>query len=96
MGISYDSSSKKWNIVYEKTDNPTNLPANTPLITSVNLGPTFGVRPLRSLEAIQNDINNFPAGSRSYFEMSKNLSEYRATVDAISRNEAIQKRIWRE
>lgn len=91
MGITYDPPSKKWNIVYEKTDRPTNLPTNTPLLTSVNLGPPYGVIPLRSLEAIQNDINNFPAGTRNLAPYYKNKAEYTAAAAVHTRNEAIQK-----
>lgn len=91
MGISYDPPSKKWNIVYEKTDNPTNLPVNIPLITSVNLG-SYGTVPLRSLESIQRDINSFPVGSRNagdYIALGKNQAEYAATQYAIEQNKSI-------
>lgn len=91
MGISYDPPSKKWNIVYEKTNNPTNLPTDTPLITSVNLGPSYGVRPLRSLADIQRDIDNFPAGTRNLPPLYKNKAEYAAAAAAHTKNESIQK-----
>jgi hypothetical protein len=43
MGISYDPPSKKWNIVYEKTDNPTDLPiATTASITVQAVKPNTG------------------------------------------------------
>ena len=43
MGILYDPPSKKWNIVYEKTDNPTNLPiSNTASITAKVQKPNTG------------------------------------------------------
>ena len=96
MGISYDPPSRKWNINYEKTDYKTDLPANTPLITSVDLG-SLGVFPLRSLEAIQNDINNARSsggGGRAggnYLAIAKNEAEYQATVQALTRNKSIQK-----
>ena len=35
MGISYDPPSKKWNITYEKTDNPTNLKTDNPIANTV-------------------------------------------------------------
>ena len=95
-GISYDPPSRKWNINYEKTDYKTDLPANTPLITSVDLG-SLGVFPLRSLEAIQNDINNARSsggGGRAggnYLAIAQNEAEYQATVQALTRNKSIQK-----
>jgi hypothetical protein len=43
MGISYDPPSKKWNITYEKTDNPTDLPiATTASITVKAVKPNTG------------------------------------------------------
>jgi len=90
MGISYDPPSKKWNIVYEKTDRPTNLPENISLITSVNLGPPWGTLPLRSLESIQRDIDNFDPGSRSLAPYYKNLAEYKATEEALAKNKSIE------
>jgi hypothetical protein len=89
-GISYNPSSKQWNIVYEKTDRPTNLPENTPLITSVNLGPPWGTLPLRSLESIQRDIDNFDPGSRSLAPYYKNKAEYKATEEALAKNKSIE------
>jgi hypothetical protein len=90
MGISYDPPSKKWNIVYEKTNNPTNLPADTPLITSVNLGTPYGVLPLRSLADIQRDIDNFPAGTRNLAPLYKNKAEYAAAAAAHTKNKSIE------
>ena len=96
--IKYDSSQpsgKRWTIDYENTDY-TELPANTPLITSVDLG-SLGVFPLRSLEAIQNDINNARSsggGGRAggnYLAIAQNEAEYQATVQALTRNKSIQK-----
>jgi len=37
MGISYDPPSKKWNITYEKVDNPTNLKTDNPIQDTITL-----------------------------------------------------------
>ncbi len=37
MGISYDPPSKKWNITYEKVDNPTNLKTDNPIQDTITV-----------------------------------------------------------
>ena len=64
MGISYDPPSKKWNIVYEKTDNPTNLPINTPQITTVDFSAYGYKNPIPLSEAIKS-YGEFNSGARA-------------------------------
>jgi hypothetical protein len=52
MGISYDPPSKTWNIVYEKTDY-TELPANTPQITTIDFSAWGYKNPIPLSEALK-------------------------------------------
>ena len=76
MGISYDPPSKKWNIVYEKTDNPTNLPINTPQITTVDFSAYGYKNPIPLSEAIKS-YGEFNSGARAIVDdaLKKNTVE---------------------
>lgn len=77
MGITYDPPSKKWNIVYEKTDNPTNLPVNTPQITTVDFSAYGYKNPIPLSEAL-----------KSYGQFNSNA---RALVDSVlAKNKSIE------
>jgi len=75
MGISYDPPSKKWNIVYEKTDRPTNLPANTPQITTVDFSAYGYKNPIPLSEALKS-YDQFNANARAQVDsvLAKNKS----------------------
>jgi hypothetical protein len=75
MGISYDPPSNKWNIVYEKTDRPTNLPTNTPQITTVDFSAYGYKNPIPLSEALKS-YNQFNANARAQVDsvLAKNKS----------------------